>query len=113
MTAMQSEATSTGQLKKIEDLLCRNNRLRHSHSPGPKSLYDALSDEAEWVIKRVRELEGALQKIQKDEGQVCDSYEVCVHKGCESSYASWLVAFKALKGEVVEKREVATGKIQP
>lgn len=38
----------------------------------------------------------ALYKIRSREGRVCDNYEVCDHRACQSSYAAWAIADAAL-----------------
>lgn len=43
-------------------------------------------------------LRAALVEIRDHQGAVCDNYEHCNHAACDSSYASWSIADKALKG---------------
>lgn len=40
----------------------------------------------------------ALRKIRDTQGRVCDGYENCQHRACQSSYAAWQIAVLALKG---------------
>jgi hypothetical protein len=46
-------------------------------------------------VERLRE---ALERIRTDEGKVCDTYETCTHRACQSSYAAWAIADAALAG---------------
>ena len=38
----------------------------------------------------------ALQQIKDEEGKVCDQYEICEHRACQSSYGAWAIADAAL-----------------
>jgi hypothetical protein len=38
----------------------------------------------------------ALETIRELEGKVCDEYEVCTHRACQSSYGAWSIADGAL-----------------
>ena len=38
----------------------------------------------------------ALTEIRVTQGLVCDVYELCTHVACQSSYASWAIADRAL-----------------
>ena len=40
----------------------------------------------------------ALQEIRNEQGKVCDNYELCTHRACQSSYTAWAIADKALGG---------------
>ena len=46
---------------------------------------------------RIKELEDALRKIIEEQGLVCSNYEICKHRACNSSHASWEIASKALE----------------
>ncbi len=39
----------------------------------------------------------ALEEIRRDEGRVCEEYELCRHTSCGSSYGAWAIADKALR----------------
>lgn len=39
----------------------------------------------------------ALEEIRDNQGRVCESYETCGHTSCLSSYASWVIADKAIR----------------
>ena len=39
----------------------------------------------------------ALERIQKECGDVCEKYEICEHASCQSSYNAWAIADQALK----------------
>ena len=41
-------------------------------------------------------LRRALEEIKRDEGRVCENFELCTHAACKSSYAAWAIADKAL-----------------
>lgn len=43
------------------------------------------------------QLREALEQIRLVAGKVCDSYETCDHPACQSSYAAWAIADKALQ----------------
>lgn len=43
-------------------------------------------------------LRAALLTIQQHYGQVCDTYELCDHPACMSSYGAWAIADGALNG---------------
>jgi hypothetical protein len=38
----------------------------------------------------------ALKEIRDTQGRVCDNFELCNHKSCQSSYSSWAIANQAL-----------------
>lgn len=38
----------------------------------------------------------ALAEIRRDQGKVCQGFELCVHDACRSSYSSWVIADQAL-----------------
>jgi len=38
----------------------------------------------------------AVSNIRKNEGRVCEGYEMCEHNSCGSSYNSWAIASKAI-----------------
>lgn len=38
----------------------------------------------------------ALESIREHEGKVCDQYELCEHRACQSSYGAWSYADGAL-----------------
>jgi hypothetical protein len=49
-----------------------------------------------------RQLAGAveaLRRIKDEEGKVCDQFEVCDHRACNSSYAAWAIADEYLGGD--------------
>lgn len=46
--------------------------------------------------QRIAALEAALQTIRDQYGQVCDGYELCRHRACQSSHGAWEVADAAL-----------------
>ena len=39
----------------------------------------------------------ALEEIKRDQGRVCENYELCRHTSCSSSYSAWAIADKALR----------------
>lgn len=39
----------------------------------------------------------ALKEIRDTQGKVCEEYEICTHRACQSSYDSWAIADQALK----------------
>jgi hypothetical protein len=39
----------------------------------------------------------ALEQIKREEGKVCDQYEICEHRACQSSYAAWAIADATLR----------------
>ncbi len=38
----------------------------------------------------------ALEEIRTTQGKTCAIYEICEHVACDSSYAAWAIADKAL-----------------
>ena len=38
----------------------------------------------------------ALEDIRESQGKVCPIFEICEHTACNSSYAAWAIADKAL-----------------
>ena len=42
-------------------------------------------------------LQTALKDIKNTQGKVCQQFEICEHRACKSSHASWEIADKALK----------------
>lgn len=47
-------------------------------------------------------LRATLQRIKDDCGRVCDTFELCTHRACQSSYEAWAIADAALQGETPE-----------
>lgn len=41
----------------------------------------------------------ALEEIKRDQGNVCENFELCTHAACRSSYSAWAIADGALRGE--------------
>ncbi len=39
----------------------------------------------------------ALKEIKDTQGKVCNNFELCHHRACQSSYSSWAIADKALR----------------
>ena len=39
----------------------------------------------------------ALEEIKNHYGKVCESFEICKHESCSSSYGAWEVAYEALR----------------
>lgn len=48
-----------------------------------------------------------MKEIKRDEGKVCDEFEICEHRACQSSYSAWAIADIALA------RLAAEGEDQP
>lgn len=48
-------------------------------------------------------LQTALKDIKNNQGKVCQQFEICEHRACKSSHASWEIADKALHFEDVTK----------
>lgn len=44
-------------------------------------------------------LRAALLTIWQHDGQVCDTYDLCDHPACQSSYGAWAIADAALRGD--------------
>jgi hypothetical protein len=52
-----------------------------------------------YAVNRLPDYEAAvdaLEKIKSEEGKVCDQYEMCEHRACQSSYGAWAIADAAL-----------------
>jgi hypothetical protein len=47
-------------------------------------------------------LTAALERIRSQCGKVCDDFELCRHRACQSSYEAWSIADAALKGGTPE-----------
>jgi hypothetical protein len=47
------------------------------------------------------QLQGAVKALEaiRREGKVCDEYEVCEHRACQSSYTAWAIADRYLGGQ--------------
>lgn len=58
-----------------------------------------MADPNESMESRLERYEDALRTIVNHEGKVCDEFEICTHRGCNSSCSSWMIADDALKGE--------------
>jgi len=52
--------------------------------------------------ERIAFLEAALQRIKDEEGKVCDNFELCDHRACQSSCSAWFIAEAALDGKVLD-----------
>jgi len=50
--------------------------------------------------KRLRE---ALEEIRRVQGKVCDQFEICHHRACESSFSSWAIADTTLRSLLAEQ----------
>ena len=55
-----------------------------------------LEKERDKLVRQRDKLAEALQSIKGNQGKVCDEYELCHHRACASSYASWAIADEAL-----------------
>ena len=56
----------------------------------------------EWIIyclthAAASKYKAALEEIKRDQGRVCENYELCRHISCSSSYSAWAIADKALQ----------------
>ena len=58
---------------------------------------DPLQKSAAKGILADKELIPALKHIVAFEGKVCDNFELCTCRSCQSSYGSWETANRALK----------------
>jgi hypothetical protein len=47
----------------------------------------------------------ALHKIRTREGKVCDHYEICEHRACQSSYAAWAIADAAVTSDTSPRKD--------
>jgi hypothetical protein len=61
----------------------------------PMSEFETLHRRASFYLN-------ALQRIHDECGHVCDDFETCIHRACQSSYEAWAIADAALKGETPE-----------
>jgi hypothetical protein len=57
---------------------------------------DATRQERDAWKARAERYQAALRIIHRDEGAVCDSYALCEHLSCASSYAAWAFADHAV-----------------
>ena len=48
-------------------------------------------------MDKTQTLYEALLEIKETQGKVCSEFELCTHESCNSSYAAWAIADKALK----------------
>lgn len=54
------------------------------------------------------DLAHALRMIKSECGQVCDDFELCTHRSCQSSCNAWFIAEAALSGrldQLIEERQ--------
>jgi len=84
--------------KCIADLEFDNRALKAK----AERMGEVISGGIDEAAKRIEELEAALVKIRDEEGRVCDAYEVCDHRACESSYRSWVIADDVLAHKEVK-----------
>jgi hypothetical protein len=63
---------------------------------GLASEVERMRSERDEARARVASLEADMRHIREVAGVVCDHYEVCQHPTCESSYAAWETADRAL-----------------
>ena len=56
-----------------------------------------MKELAEEALRKLHVATTALIQIRKEEGKVCDNFELCNHRACRSSYSSWYIANEALK----------------
>jgi hypothetical protein len=52
--------------------------------------------------KYYSDLAHALRMIKNECGQVCDDFELCTHRSCQSSSNAWFIAEAALSGRLDE-----------
>ena len=45
----------------------------------------------------------ALKDIRDNEGKVCETYEICEHVACQSSYNAWAIVDKVLSEWDIEE----------
>ena len=60
------------------------------------------SERAANAEAEVERLRAALERIKRDCGRVCDEFELCQHRACQSSYEAWAIADAGLQGETPE-----------
>jgi hypothetical protein len=46
--------------------------------------------------REVAKYREALERIKREEGKVCQNFELCSHPACNSSYSAWAIADEAL-----------------
>lgn len=63
---------------------------------GAHAAYTRTRDERDALATENAALREALVEIRTTQGKVCEEYELCTHRACASSYASWAIAEKAL-----------------
>jgi len=61
-------------------------------------------DELASMVNRLRE---ALERIRREGGEVCEDYELCTHRACQSSYTVWAIASQALEQPVREEERTS------
>ena len=99
--------------------MARRQRARHGEAPPPEALpptrFDRLLEERQnepWIpyarelLAENARMLAALQNIRDHEGKVCGEFEVCRHRGCNSSYAAWDIADQALRDVLQLKRSL-------
>lgn len=69
--------------------------LTAKHSARVRELMEANNRE----VERRRKLRKALGSIKSTQGKVCQSFEVCEHAACASSYAAWAISDKAIAAD--------------
>jgi len=50
----------------------------------------------EEALQKLTTAVNALKEIRDTQGKVCDNFELCHHRACQSSYSSWAIANQAL-----------------
>ena len=58
--------------------------------------------EFETLHRRASFYLAALERIRDECGRVCDDFESCRHRACQSSYQAWSIADAALRGGTPE-----------
>ena len=88
------------------DLIQRtSDRLYGANFFGRSYLADYVA-EVQTLCTEVERLRAALQRIKDQCGRVCDEFELCRHRACQSSYEAWSIADAALQGETPESANV-------
>lgn len=99
-------------MENIKKLLKKFENAIHAHSwQGSGDPEDIPAIEKEYKDAKkdlwlnILVLQTALKDIKNTQGKVCEQFEICDHISCQSSYASWVIADKALKALKKSKKK--------
>lgn len=102
---------ANAEIERLEGL----NLIQHRRIDSDHADYERMAEQLRLTVEALGKLTSgtapwlaALKHIRDHEGRVCETFEVCTHRSCASSYAAWAYVDAALRGMTPEQADKAT-----